>query len=273
MNPFSNKVAIVTGGGSGIGREICLYLGRHGSWVFVVDLDSDGARQTESEILAEGCRGKTLHADVSRLEDIQAVVDAVLKETGRIDYLFNNAGISVNGEFQDISLEHWKRIVDVDVWGVVYGCHCAYPVMVRQGYGHIVNTASLAGLIPGGLTTPYSASKHAVVGFSLTLRGEAKAHGVCVSALCPGFMRTKILKTTPVVTGYLSSEKNKEIDAGMRYPTPKDCIRQIMRGVKRKKGIIFSPNRNLIFWWLNRIAPGFIPSMWGIIIKHLRKNA
>jgi NAD(P)-dependent dehydrogenase (short-subunit alcohol dehydrogenase family) len=273
MNPFSNKVAIVTGGGSGIGREICLYLGRHGSRVFIVDLDPDGARQTESEILAEDGRGKTLHADVSRLEDIEAVVDVVLKEEGRIDYLFNNAGISVNGEFQDISLEHWKRIVDVNFWGVVYGCHCAYPVMVRQGYGHIVNTASLAGLIPGGLTTPYSASKHAVVGFSLTLRGEARSHGVCVSALCPGFMRTNILKTTPVVTGYLSSEKNREIDAGMSFPKPEDCIRQIMRGVKRKKGIIFSPNRHRIYWWLNRIAPGFMPYMWGIIIRHLKKNA
>ncbi len=273
MNPFQGKVAVVTGGGSGIGHAICKYLADRGTTTFVVDQNEDAARKTEGTIVSQGGKARAFCADVSHPEEIRDVVDAVLNESGKIDYLFNNAGISVNGEFQDISLEQWQRIVDVDFWGVVHGCRILYPIMIRQGHGHIVNTASLAGLIPGGLTTPYSACKHAVVGFSLTLRGEAKSYGVRVSALCPGYMRTNIQSTTLLATEYLASERNRSTEAVMRFPTPEQCIGQIMRGVRRNKGIIFSPNRQKVYWWANRIAPELMPNMWGIIVKRLKKNA
>jgi NAD(P)-dependent dehydrogenase (short-subunit alcohol dehydrogenase family) len=273
MKPFSDAVAIVTGGASGIGQSMCSYLARRGAKVVIVDCNLDEAQKAESFIRSQGGYGKAVFADVSRPQDIQSVVDGVLKDHGRIDYFFNNAGISINGEFQDITLEHWQRILDVNLWGVVYGCRSVYPVMVKQGFGHIINTASLAGLIPGGLTTPYSASKHAVVGFTLTLRGEAKQYGIKISVLCPGYIRTNIQKTTPCVTEYMNSEKNKKMEADMKFLTPQDCIDQIMRGVARNKGIILSPNRHRVYWGLNRMFPEFLPNMWNQIIVRMKKNA
>ena len=160
----------------------------------------------------------------------------------------------------------------MNLWGVVYGCQYVYPVMKKQGSGHIINTASLAGLIPGGLTTSYSASKHAVVGFSLTLRSEAKLYGIKVSVLCPGYLRTNILETTPNISEFMNSEKNKKMNADMKFLTPDDCINQIMRGVRRNKGIIVSPVRHKMYWWIHRIYPEFIPKMFVRIIRYMKKN-
>jgi len=272
MKQFVNKVAIVTGGATGIGKSICVYLARYGTKVIIVDRNLDEAKETESFITSNVGYGKAVCVDVSNPQDMESLIENTMKDHGQIDFLFNNAGISINGEFQDISLEQWKRILDVNLWGVVYGCHYVYPIMIKQGFGHIINTASLAGLIPGGLTTSYSASKHAVVGFSLTLRAEAKQYGIKVSALCPGYIRTNIQKTTLNVSEYLNSEKNKKMNADMKFPTPEDCINQIMRGVKKNKGIIISPKKHKIYWWLHRIFPEFIPNMFNRIIKHIKKN-
>lgn len=273
MNPFAGKVAVVTGGASGIGKAICEYLGRQGATVIVVDRNPEGAGRVEGAIVASAGRAEAVGVDVANEEEVERLIESVRERHGRLDYLFNNAGVSVNGEFLDISAEHWKRIIDVNFWGVIYGCRYAYPIMVRQGSGHIINTASLAGLIPGGLTTSYSASKHAVVGFSLTLRPEARLYGVRVSALCPGFILTGIQKSTPNVSEYLNSEENRRMRVRMRAPTADDCIDQIMRGVRRNKGIIFTPNRQRIYWWLHRLSPEFMPNMFTRIIARLRRSA
>ncbi len=271
MNMFAEKVAIVTGGASGIGKAVCVNLARHGARVIIADRDLPGAQETESFITSNGGAAKAMCVDVSNPHDVESLIENAVRDHGRIDFLFNNAGISINGEFQDLELEHWKRVLDVNLWGVVYGCHYAYPIMKRQGFGHIINTASLAGLIPQGLGTIYSASKHAVVGFSLALRGEAKQYGIKVSALCPGYIRTNIQKTSLMVSDYMNSEKNKQMEAGMKFLTPEDCIDQMMRGVKRNKGIIVSPGRFKAFWWLQRLFPGFMPAMWDRIIKHMKR--
>src|SRR5207248_6593438 len=112
---------------------------------------------------------------------------------GRLDLMVNNAGIGIGGETRELLLAHWDRIIDVNLRGVVHGVHAAYPVMIEQGSGHIVNTASLAGLLPSPGATPYAMTKHAVVGLSLSLRGEAAAYGVRVTAVCPGVVETPIL--------------------------------------------------------------------------------
>lgn len=160
MNEFKGKIAIVTSGGS-----------------------------------AESPR-----VDVANQGDVESLVHGVATEHGRIDYLFNNAGVGINGELQDLTMDHLQSVMNVNFWGTIYGCRSVYPVMRKQGFGHIINTTSLAGLIPGGLTSIYLASKHAAVGFSLTLGAEARQYGIEVSTLCPGYMRTNIQKTTENVS-------------------------------------------------------------------------
>jgi NAD(P)-dependent dehydrogenase (short-subunit alcohol dehydrogenase family) len=273
MNPFQDRIAIVTGGASGIGKSICEHLAEHGATVVLADRNGEQAEAVASSLCSAGGRAEAVRADVADERQVRDLVERTRGRHGRIDYLFNNAGISVNGEFGDLTAEHWRSIMDVNLWGVVHGCRYAYPVMVAQGSGHIVNTASLAGLIPGGLTTCYSASKHAVVGFTLTLRAEARLYGVRVSVLCPGFIRTAIQETTPNASPFMNTQTSRQAGPQLLFPRPEDCIRQIMRGVRRNRGIIFTPHRQRIFWWLHRLFPWFMPRMFGLIISRMKKNA
>ena len=272
MKAFDDKIAVVTGGGSGIGRAICIYLAERGARVVVADRNAEGSEQTVSLIRAAGGSAEGRGVDVADPGQVESLIHGVETSYGRIDYLFNNAGISVNGEFQDLTPAHLESVMQVNFWGTVYGCRSVYPVMKRQGFGHIVNTASLAGLIPGGLTSIYSASKHAVVGFSLTLRAEARQYGIKVSTLCPGYMRTNIQETTEAVSAYMNSERNRKMNAEMKFPKPEECIDRIMRGVLRNRGIIVVPLKHKIYWWLHRIAPEFIPNMFHRISRMMKKQ-
>lgn len=267
-----NKIAIITGGSSGIGKSICIYLAKHGVKVIIADQNLEKAQETVRLIISNGGYGKAVHIDVSNPQDMKFLIENTVTDYGQIDYLFNNAGIAINGEFQDMSLEHWQRILDVNLWGTIYGCHYVYPIMIKQGFGHIINVSSLGGLIPGGLMTGYSASKYAVVGFSLTLRAEAKQYGIKVSALCPGYLETPLHKTALNVSEFLNSEKNIKMNADRKYPTVEDCINQMMKGVRRNKGIIVSPTKHKVYWWLDRLFPGLIPFIWAGIIKLMKKN-
>lgn len=276
---LDGKVAVVTGGGSGIGRALCGELARRGARVVAADVDAAGAEETAAGIRAgaagpeAGPRALARRVDVTDPGDVEALMAETVRDFGRIDFLFNNAGVSANGEFQDIGPEHWKRILDVNLWGVVHGCRAAYPRMVRQGFGHIVNTASLAGLIPGSLTSAYSASKHAVVGLSLTLRAEARTRGVRVTALCPGYIRTPILKTTPTLSPYMDSPRNRAMNEGLRFPGPEDCAPAMVRGVLRNKAVVIAPASQAIYWLLYRLAPALLPWAGSKIVETMRRNA
>ena len=185
-NSFRDKVAIVTGGASGIGKAVCEELARHGAIVTVADINEEGAIQVASAITANGEQADAVKLDVVNAEDVKKLVKDTAEKYDRLDYMFNNAGITIGGEVRDLSREHWQKILDVNLWGVIYGTTAAYKLMVQQGFGHIVNTASLAGLIPFPMQTMYTASKHAVVGLSRTLRLEGAELGVRVSVICPG---------------------------------------------------------------------------------------
>jgi NAD(P)-dependent dehydrogenase (short-subunit alcohol dehydrogenase family) len=272
MVGLGKKIAVVTGGGSGIGRAICAYLAERGVHVVAADRNLEAADETVVLIRLAGGSAESRQVDVADPREVESLVEGAASRHGRIDYLFNNAGISINGEFQDHTMEHLQSVMKVNFWGTIYGCRSVYPIMKQQGFGHIVNTASLAGLIPGGLTSIYSASKHAVVGFSLTLRAEARQYGIKVSALCPGYMRTNIQKTTENVSAFMNSEKNKQMNAEMKFPAPEDCIDRMMRGVRRNRGIIVVPVQHKIYWWLHRAAPEFIPNMFNRIIRMMKKQ-
>src|SRR3954470_22550620 len=149
LTAFAGKVAIVTGGASGIGRALGEVLAEHGATVVLGDVNA-------SESVAS--------LDVRHEEAVRSFVARVYERHGRLDFMFNNAGVSIGGPTHELDAAHWQRAIDVNLKGVVNGILAAYPRMVEQGFGHIVNTASVAGLAPAVMTAPYSTTKHAVVG-------------------------------------------------------------------------------------------------------------
>lgn len=171
---FEGKQAIVTGGGSGIGAALCRTLAAAGADVVCTDIDGDAAAKTVAGL--RNARSAVL--DVTDPAAVQAAVDDVVARAGRLDLMFNNAGITWGGDTELLTLDQWNAIIDVNIRGVVHGVAAAYPVMLRQGHGHIVNTASMAGLTAAGQITSYVMTKHAVVGLSLALRSEAVSRGV-----------------------------------------------------------------------------------------------
>jgi NAD(P)-dependent dehydrogenase (short-subunit alcohol dehydrogenase family) len=188
------RVAFVTGGASGIGRALCGALVARGASVVVADINASGAAAVARELSARGPGSATsLSLDVADAVGFEHAVGGAHADAGRLDLLFNNAGIGIGGPVEELTPAHWERALDVNLRGVIHGVQAAYPLMLRQRFGHIVNTASLAGLLPFPLGVPYAMTKHAVVGLSVSLRCEAKTYGVRVSAVCPGVIDTPIL--------------------------------------------------------------------------------
>ena len=194
MNNADGQVAFITGGASGIGRALAEELATQGVEVVLADRQADLAQQVASAIRQSGGRATACGLDVRDLDQFQRVVDETVARTGRIDYFFNNAGIGVGGDMANYEMRDWDDVIDVNIRGVVHGVHTVYPVMRAQGSGHMIHTASMAGLMPTPSAGSYTATKHAVVGLSKALRIEAKEYGVRVSALCPGVIRTPIMR-------------------------------------------------------------------------------
>ena len=191
---YDDKIAIVTGAASGIGRALSEELARRNAEVVLADRQESVALEAAASIRAAGGRARGVALDVRDAGAFQQLAEATAQRCGRIDLLFNNAGIVVGGEARHYAVQDWDDVFDVNVRGVAYGVQAVYPIMIAQGFGHIVNTSSTAGImaIPEG---SYTASKYAVTGLSRALRIEAKRQGVNVSMLCPGPIRT------PMFTG------------------------------------------------------------------------
>jgi NAD(P)-dependent dehydrogenase (short-subunit alcohol dehydrogenase family) len=253
---FRGRTALVTGGASGIGRALGAALAAAGARVVLADMDGDGAAAAAAAAGGDA-RGRTV--DVTDLDAVRAAVADAAGDDG-LDYLFNNAGIALGGPTHELTAAHWDRIIDVNLRGVINGVLAAYPAMVAAGRGHIVNTASAAGLAPPPLVAPYATTKAAVVGLSLALRPEAALHGVRVSVLCPGMVETPILDAGPpaglpatasapvTAREYLRRMRQTAISADR-------CAAAALAAVARDQGIIVVPRRTRALWWLQRLSP------------------
>jgi NAD(P)-dependent dehydrogenase (short-subunit alcohol dehydrogenase family) len=201
----------------------------------------------------------------------RAVAEAV-QQSGRIDYLFNNAGIAVAGEIDSYTLDDWNDVFDVNLRGVVHGIQAVYPIMIRQHSGHIVNTASGAGLFTSPGMGSYTATKHAVVGISKALRVEAERHGVRVSVFCPGAIRT------PILTGGkfgrmpgISDEELLKFWEPFRPIAPEKFAERALRAVLRGDAIIVVPAWWKAFWYLERLSPALSMRVAKVSLKRLRE--
>jgi NAD(P)-dependent dehydrogenase (short-subunit alcohol dehydrogenase family) len=199
MDKFMNKIAIVTGGGMGLGKALCEELAHRGSIVIVADIKGNEAEHVAANILKGGAQARAVHADVSKQKEVAFLIETTIAEFGHLDYIFNNAALFIGGDSRDISVEQWDSVLNVNLHGVVYGTVYAYQLMVKQGYGHIVNVSSTSGLIPQPGNSSYCTCKHGIIGLSLSMRFEGKDLGVKVSAVCPGDMKTSVYENMTVM--------------------------------------------------------------------------
>jgi len=274
MKHYTGKVAMVTGGGSGIGKSLSEALAKAGTTVVVADIGVEGAEAVVEEIRSAGGKAEALSLDVRDPEAVDAAVAKAFESHGRLDLMFNNAGIGLGGEVRHMDLKDWHDIVDVNLMGVVHGIQSAYPRMVDQGFGHLVNTSSLSGIIPAPGLTAYATTKHAVVGLSLSLRSEAAGHGVRVSVVCPGFVRTPILKS-PRVSGMEPADGEKLLKKMWPFPLmePDDLAREVLAGVAKNEPVIVAPRPARMLWrtfrWFPRRALGQLERLGG---KEVRRR-
>jgi NAD(P)-dependent dehydrogenase (short-subunit alcohol dehydrogenase family) len=257
---FEGKVAVITGGGSGIGAAIADELRRRNATVVTADLvDGD------------------VELDVRDRRAFVALIDEVSAKHGRIDLLFNNAGISIGGESHLMDATYFDRAIDVNLRGVVNGIAATYPRMVAQGHGHIVNTASMAGLVPTPMTAAYAMTKHGIVGLSTSLRPEARHHGVNVSVLCPGAVDTPILDSSapsdlpPPPTNTLTGREFMSIIKQTPI-APSRIAGPVLRGVARNRAVIIVPASAKGLWYLQRWSPGAVQAIDGYVTRRVLRR-
>ncbi len=270
MKKFKDSVAIVTGGASGIGRALGQELARRGALVIMVDIQTELLEEAVLSITQAGHKAEGVDLDVTDFQAVKGLVENTAARHGRLDYIFNNAGIGVGGEVRDVSIDDWRDVLDVNLFGVVHGVAAAYPLMVEQGHGHIINTASIEGLIPFPGTVSYVTSKYGVVGLSNALRVEGADLGVNVSVVCPGYIKTAIFHTSKLIK--IDREKMLKSLPHRFGITPEECASVILRGVERNKAIILVTGLAKILWWLHRIHPGWILWMMGRKIREAREE-
>ncbi len=254
---FDGSVAIITGGASGIGRALSEALGRRGASVVLADRQVTLAQEVADGIQERGGQASAVELDVTDFAAVDQFVQATVQAQGRLDYMFNNAGIAIGGEVRVCQIEDWDSVLNVNLHGVVNGVQAAYPIMLSQGYGHIVNTASMAGLLPMPAAVSYATTKHAVVGLSKSLRVEAALYGIRVSVLCPGFIRTPILHGGKYGKNLqpMPPEVQEKFIRQYRPMDPAVFAEKVLDALARNKALIIVPGWWRLFWWLSRLSP------------------
>jgi NAD(P)-dependent dehydrogenase (short-subunit alcohol dehydrogenase family) len=259
---FEGAVAIITGGASGIGRALGEELAARGAHVTLADLQGEFAAGAAADIRAAGGKAESAALDVTGAAAVEILVKETAAKHGRLDFMFNNAGIGIVGDLHNFTLDHWRRVLDVNLMGVIHGVQAAYPVMRAQGFGHIVNTSSMGGLIPFPLNASYTASKFAVYGLSLSNRIDAMDFGVRVSVICPGVINTPILSPNERnAILYDVDPTPEDVEAMWKRYKPADpnkFAKKVLNKVARNKAVIIEPKVWLIPWWLMRLSPALM---------------
>jgi NAD(P)-dependent dehydrogenase (short-subunit alcohol dehydrogenase family) len=279
------RVAVVTGGASGIGLSLVRSLAARGDTVVIADVDEEAIAAATADLSASGGKVDGARLDVRDASEFRQLAQRVVKTHGRIDLLFNHAGVGIGGDAESLTMAHWDRAIDVNLRGVVNGVMAVYPLMLQQKSGHIINTASLSGITPAPLFTPYAMTKHAIVGLSRSLRAEAAEFGVKVSVLCPGTTDTAFLRRgTPSDLPRSRAEAQLDSGAPQRWQlatkaaafySPDALAQDVLRAIDGNKAIIVAPGRARLYWRIYRFAPwllnGVSAAVTGKVIQSLDK--
>jgi NAD(P)-dependent dehydrogenase (short-subunit alcohol dehydrogenase family) len=268
---FRGRTAIVTGAASGIGREIARQLAAAGAFVLVTDLPDTNIDTVAAAITEAGGSAVAMPVDVTRPEQLEAAIGRVVTEHGRLDLMFNNAGVAIFGEFDLVSLEEWDTTIDVNLRGAAHGATLAYRQMVAQGHGHIINTASVAGLVPVPLQAHYVATKHALIGMSKTLQLEAADHGVDVTIFCPAFVESGMFDNNTLHGTMEGTDTRKLVPIS---PLATDvAVRRLLAGVARRRSWVITPFYGRLGWWLERLSPALSMRLHRVTLQQTRRRA
>ncbi|MGB0435927.1 MAG: SDR family NAD(P)-dependent oxidoreductase [Mycobacterium sp.] len=237
MQGFAGKVAVVTGAGSGIGQALAIELGRSGAHLAISDIDTEGLATTEDRLKAIGVQVKADRLDVTERETVQLYADGVAEHFGKVNQIYNNAGIAFTGDIEVAQYKDIERVMDVDFWGVVNGTKSFLPHLIDSGDGHVVNVSSVFGLfaVPG--QGAYNAAKFAVRGFTEALRQEMALaeHPVKVTCVHPGGIKTAIARNATAAEGVDVEDLAQTFDRKLARTTPEQAARVILDGVRKNK--------------------------------------
>lgn len=260
MDDVNGKVAVVTGGGSGIGSGICRALAVRGARVMVADVDGDRARSLAEALSEGGADARAATVDVARLDSVEHLAEATLSAFGGVDLVCNNAGVYVGGSVRELTPDDWRWVMSVNLDGVYFGCRVFVPLLLARGGGHIVNTASIGGLLPS--SSAYSASKAGVVSYTEILRADLAADGIGVSCLCPGSVATDLASCDRLRPDELGDVGNHSAAIGPSIEgglSPDEAGEITVKGIERNDAFIFTDTslRSMVEARFQRILDGF----------------
>jgi len=270
-DPFRDRVAVVTGGASGIGLGLARGFAQRGARIVLADLDEPALDKAGREVAELGAEVLTVPTDVTKRDAVFALAERTFERFGTAHIVCNNAGVGAFGEMHTAPLEEWEFVMDVNFWGVVHGVGAFVPRLVEQGDGHVVNTASMAGLIGMRVLGVYAASKFAVLGLTESLHREVADRGVGVSALCPMIVATKINQNAQrlrpdsikdqVPEGLASAEPGSFQGGTIEV---EEVVRRVVRGIERKDLYILThPEQEAILKRRHRkLESVFDPERW-----------
>ena len=265
---FSGKTAFLTGAASGLGLGMARALAASGATVVMADTDAAGCEAAASGLRGAGHAAEAVSLDVRDAAAFEACFAAAWERHGGIQLLFNNAGIGAAGDARDVGLETWRRVMEINLMGVIHGVHAAWGRMAAAGGGQVINTASAFGLLPGPLYAAYTATKHGVVGLSRSLRAEGRALGIGVTVVCPGFVRTRILENA-VMAGV--ERERAEAAVPFRFIDAEVAVRKILHGVRRNRARVVFPWEIRLLWWLDRLSPAAVDTISAAAARRYRR--
>ncbi|MCL2687985.1 MAG: SDR family oxidoreductase [Methanobrevibacter sp.] len=239
---YKDKICLVTGANSGIGYALTEELLNRGAIVYMAGRNPERIEKAAEKLSQYNDGIHTVIVDVTIQEQVEKAIENTAEEAGRLDFLFNNAGMGGTLAFDKATMDDWKRIIDLNLWSVIYGVNVAAPIMLKQGFGHIVNTSSIAGIVPPPFQSLYSLTKFGVTGLTESLRYEYKEKGLRFSTICPSNIATPIFKKS--IDGVVRNEAKIPDDA---IPADK-AAKQILDDLPEDKGIIVVPEELRELW-------------------------
>jgi NAD(P)-dependent dehydrogenase (short-subunit alcohol dehydrogenase family) len=273
MNTFAGKVAVVTGAGSGIGRALAQQLAAKGARLALSDINAAGLAETLNSLPA-GCEARGYALDVSKRAAVFAHAADVKRDFGTAHLVINNAGATLIGTVEHISIEEIEWLLGINLWGVIYGTKAFLPMMLAQRDGCIVNISSVFGLLGFPAQSVYNIAKFGVRGLTECLWSELEGTGVRAVCVHPGGIRTNIEKAGRRCA---AASVNEEWFAGaaekMLLTPPEDCAADIIAGVERGKRRIITGHRSTTMYWLSRLMPNSYPTLIRMLITRQRANA